>query len=260
MTTHTYPGLPDLPKSSLVLRFSLTEAGNAFLFLQDRDAQGRSLLSFAYLCGLAPKLVARSQGTDRTLEWNAFIDELESAAREFHLKHTNSDIHVRTVERLLRRLNLRTPRLADMPLEESNSNYPYPEFTDLMRSTDVQVTLLSFSAGEVIPYHNHPSMTGVMTCVRGELTVDSYDYVDRLSKEEWIIRALPRAGLQPGNTSTLTEKARNIHQVAAPAAAQIVDIFSPPYDAERTYSTRWFKLRSSRASGRDADLFIAEVR
>jgi hypothetical protein len=218
-----------------------------------------SLLSFAYLCGHAPKLVAHSGTADRTLEWNAFTDQLELAAREFHLKQTTSEIHVRTVERLLRRVNLGTPRLADIPIEESNSTYPYPEFQDLMRSTEVQVSLLSFSAGERIPYHNHPSMTGVMTCVRGELAVESYDYVDRLSDEEWIIRALPRALLRPGDTSTLTEKARNIHRVAAPAATQIVDIFSPPYDADRTTSTRWFKLRGSRADRADPRLFIAEA-
>jgi len=125
-----------------------------------------SLLSFAYLCGVAPKLVARSRAANRTLEWNAFTDQLESAAREFYLKQTASEVHVRTVERLLRRLNLNTPRLADIPVEESNSSYPYPEFRDLLRSTQVQVTLLSFSAGERTPHHNHPSMTGVMTCVR----------------------------------------------------------------------------------------------
>ena len=218
-----------------------------------------SLLSFAYLCGVAPRLVARSQAANRTLEWNAFTDLLESAAREFHLKQTSSEIHVRTVERLLRRVNLNAPRLADIPFEESNNSYPYPEFRDLMRTTEVQVTLLSFSAGERIPHHNHPSMTGVMTCVRGELTVDSYDYVDALSEEEWIIRAIPRTVLQPGDTSTLTEKERNIHRVAAPAAAQIIDIFSPPYDADRTNATRWFKLRSSRAHRADPSLFIAET-
>ena len=102
-------------------------------------------------------------------------------------------------------------------------------------------------------------MTGVMTCVRGELAVDSYDYVGRLSDEEWIIRALPRALLRPGDTSTLTEKARNIHRVAAPGPAQIVDIFSPPYDVDKTNATRWFKLRSSRVNRADPSLFVAET-
>ena len=125
-----------------------------------------SLLSFAYLCGVLPKLVARSQAANRILEWNAFTDLLELTAHEFHLKHTTSEIHVRTVEQLLRHLNLATPRLAHIPVEQSNDSYPYPEFKDLMRSTEVQVSLLSFSAGERIPHHNHPSMTGVMTCVR----------------------------------------------------------------------------------------------
>lgn len=124
-----------------------------------------SVLPFAYLCGVAPKLVIRSQSADRRLEWNGFTDLLESAAREFQLKRTTSEIHVRTVERLLRRLNPTTPRLAEMPAEEANSTCPYPEFEDLMRSTEVQVSLVSFSAGERIPHHNHPSMTGVMTFI-----------------------------------------------------------------------------------------------
>jgi hypothetical protein len=102
-------------------------------------------------------------------------------------------------------------------------------------------------------------MTGVMTCVHGELTVESFDCVTRLSDDEWVVRALPRAVLRPGDTSTLTEKVRNIHRVAAPVSAQIIDIFSPPYDSDRTVSTRWFKMRRAIGKPSDQGLLIAEA-
>ncbi len=46
MTMHTYPGLPDLPESSLLVCFSLTESGNAFLSLYDNAAQRSTTFMF----------------------------------------------------------------------------------------------------------------------------------------------------------------------------------------------------------------------
>ena len=109
-----------------------------------------SLASFACLCGVVPKLVGRSQAANRTLEWNAFTDLLEAAAREFDLKRTTSELHVRKVARLLDRLNLTTLGLGNTPVAKMDRKYPYPEFKDLMRTIEVQVSLLSFSVGEHI--------------------------------------------------------------------------------------------------------------
>ena len=49
-----------------------------------------SVLSFAYLCGVTPKLVSRSQTSGRTLQWNAFTDLLESAASLITLPFKNT--------------------------------------------------------------------------------------------------------------------------------------------------------------------------
>ncbi len=46
MTMHTYPGLPNIPQSSLLLCFSLTESGNAFLSLYDNAAQRSTAFMF----------------------------------------------------------------------------------------------------------------------------------------------------------------------------------------------------------------------
>ena len=46
MTPHSYPGLPDLPPESRVLAFSLTESGNAYLFLADRSPKRLTTFMF----------------------------------------------------------------------------------------------------------------------------------------------------------------------------------------------------------------------
>lgn len=46
MTMHIYPGLPDLPESSLLVCFSLTDSGNAFLSLYDNATQRSTTFMF----------------------------------------------------------------------------------------------------------------------------------------------------------------------------------------------------------------------
>lgn len=46
MTMHSYPGLPDIPEGSLLVCFSLTESGNAFLSLYDNVAQRSTTFVF----------------------------------------------------------------------------------------------------------------------------------------------------------------------------------------------------------------------
>lgn len=46
MTLHTYPGLPDLPLTSLLVCFSLTESGNAFLAVYDNKSERSTTYMF----------------------------------------------------------------------------------------------------------------------------------------------------------------------------------------------------------------------
>jgi hypothetical protein len=66
------------------------------------------------------------------------------------------------------------------------------------------------------------------------------------------------ATLRQNDISTLTAKARNIHTLTARKVTQLVDIFTPPYDAERIEKSRWFELDPEARPG-EPDLFEAKV-
>jgi hypothetical protein len=118
-----------------------------------------------------------------------------------------------------------------------------PEFDDLLKRQDYQVTMVSFEAGEFIPHHDHPRMTGVPLCAVGELQATNYDLIERDPKSgACLLRRSQDAVLVPGSTSALTEHRSNIHCVRAKRFTQRIDIFTPPYDDVRINTTHWYEL------------------
>ena len=57
-----------------------------------------------------------------------------------------------------------------------------------------------------------------------------------------LLKQIADVRCKAGDVSTLTTEARNIHALEANAFTQLVDVFSPPYNAERGRATKWFKL------------------
>jgi cysteamine dioxygenase len=48
--------------------------------------------------------------------------------------------------------------------------------------------------------------------------------------------------MKKGDISTLTSKARNIHTLKAKQVTQLIDIFTQPYNKERSENSQWYEL------------------
>jgi|SRR5271165_3087666 len=174
------------------------------------------------------------------LDWQALVDRVGAAAEEVSRTSIwNQVSYVDRIAKLAQGLQYQT-----IPWPERTSRGPrgFPSITEARHSVAFQISLISFDEGEIIPPHDHPQMTGVLTCATGQLSIDEYDIEESLSGGEAIVR-LDRSGdLTAGMTSTLTSNKRNIHAVHAKLRSQVVDIFTPPYDERRTMQTKWFEI------------------
>ena len=129
----------------------------------------------------------------------------------------------------------------------------------MLKTTDVQISLITFDKGEWLPHHDHPAMTGVLTCASGNLLVGSYDRVqvpELAGLSAVVLKTLGSNVVMPGKISTLTDTRRNVHFVKALSFTQVIDIFTPPYNSERTSKTNWYKVEDRPLKGHE-DLFVA---
>src|SRR5262249_53805105 len=169
------------------------------------------------------------------------------------------DSYVSSVAHLLRNLNLFDKKLRAAMAAYPNHNHGMPEFAELLKTKDIQISLITFEKNEWLPHHDHPSMTGVLTCAKGDLQVTSYDrlqpsYSDASSPT--LLKELGSEVISPGKISTLTNTRRNVHTVRAVSFTQVIDIFTPPYNDERTTRTTWYKLERQPVKGQ-ANVFVA---
>jgi hypothetical protein len=165
---------------------------------------------------------------------------------------------VEHIAALARSLDLHDKALASARSGYRDIHRSQPEFKALLNTTEVQISLISFERGEVIPHHNHPDMTGVMVCATGSVQVNEYDLVGVPSPSGCLLKSSGRRQLEPGSVATLTSRSRNVQSVHATAFSQIVDIFTPPYSDERNRKTRWFDVERFPVK-ESPDMFLAHA-
>ncbi len=177
------------------------------------------------------------------INWDAFLEQVARAASGQFDPAWNQDVYVNEITALATRLRLTDPRLAAMLRQHRSGHHGFPEFRQLEANLTFQVTLISFEQGEAIPHHDHPQMTGVMTCATGELMVQSYDLLGPGPRDGiWLLRQLTHARLRPREISTLTARKGNVHRVEAHTFSQVIDIFTPPYTSARIHNSHWYAV------------------
>ncbi|PAW60025.1 MAG: hypothetical protein B9S37_11330 [Verrucomicrobiia bacterium Tous-C3TDCM] len=110
-------------------------------------------------------------------------------------------------------------------------------------------------------------MTGMILCASGSIHTRNYDLIKETTKklpdgkEETTCQLHLSAEqlLEKNAITTLTAKARNIHTVKALATTQLIDIFTPPYNDQRSEDSRWFTLDEMPRKG-TKNIFDAVVR
>jgi hypothetical protein len=192
------------------------------------------------------------------LDWKAFLDLLRESAAMQHGSRWDAAAHVQRVAGWLGRLPLGDPTAFPAPELYGEPIGRWPQFDHYRKEADFEVDLVTFEAGDEIPTHDHPRMTGVSACVSGRVHVRSWDLIERSAEgPRSLVRDLGRVTLEPGRTSALTPETRNVHHLTADAPAQIVDVFTPPYGSPRVGKTTWYRIGSEPLEGRPG-LFTAE--
>lgn len=220
-----------------------------------REVINLSLLSFLLLGTALPALAQTASRANRLngfgssggINWDAFLEALErTAGSQVRL---NQELYVEKVAGLAKALKLADPRLVRAYLSASRQRGSVPQFADLERRTAFQITLITFERGQSLPLHDHPRMTGVMTCAAGEIDVRSFHLSERgREADSFVLQDEGAVRMSQGMVGTLTAVSHNIHGLKAQSFAQVIDIFTPPYDAIRIRDSRYFQI-VSRAPG-----------
>ncbi len=198
---------------------------------------------------------------DGAINWDAFLEAIEQEAKKQHLDQWNELEYVKKAQAIATRLDLTDPHLLEAfkSVKEIGAGNHRVDFSPLEKQIDYHVTLVQFEKNEEIMHHDHPEMTGVLLCATGEVEVWNYDlYAERENKKDVLLKQTSHAMLQKGKVSTLTSKERNIHRVAAREFTQLVDVFAPPYDKERTANSIWYEVDTEGFKGKD--LFFEATR
>ena len=197
--------------------------------------------------------------SDEALNWDAFLERITAEAeKQLDPKIWSEPKYVKQAAALARRLNLKDPEILKFFAGYENNNPRFPEFDKLYRDEKklFEISLVEFDQGEVIGHHDHPEMTGVLLCGKGKLDVENFDILepekkDQVADEHLLLKRSGKATLKRGNVSTLTSKKSNIHRVSAEKFCQVIDIFTPPYDAKRIRNSRWFEVDAEEFEGRN---------
>jgi predicted metal-dependent enzyme (double-stranded beta helix superfamily) len=176
-----------------------------------------------------------------------FIDLIRAlAGRGIH----NQKAYVEQVGSLVRRLNVSDPVILTALANAERHYLLNPEFLQLFAEPAFEVVSIAFDKGQIIPPHNHPDMTGVTGCISGSVWVDSYEptYSEK-PNGPLLFKQTASRRLTYGSVSTLTAEMANIHCLRAYERTQIIDIFTPPYDADRRQRTKWYRLKVTKPGG-----------
>ena len=93
-----------------------------------------------------------------------------------------------------------------------------------------------------IDLHSHPDMTGGILCLAGEIEVESFNLLDEVSDDgKLLLERVEQKTLTTGLFSTLTANRNTIHGLRARMYTALLDVFTPPYDKDRSDRFRWYE-------------------
>lgn len=226
-----------------------------------REILSLSIGSFLGLAAGLPALAQQARRANamkgltplcRCLNWDALISNIDAAARIQYQPFWDQARYVRRIEALAKTLDLADIAVAQKFHAGHTRTGHLPTIEDLEKRLSFQVSLITFEPGQIIPLHDHPRMTGVMTCATGTVDVRSFHLLTINNRgESCTLRDEGLVRMVPGVVSSLTERAHNIHGIRARTFTQIIDIFTPPYDSSRIQESREFRLTPPATDSRE---------
>ena len=207
---------------------------------------------FLALTAMLPFLgcTARTPVVQQPLDWQHFVDQLAALAAGQHAPAWDQSAYLEQVRALLLRCDVADAHVQDVITRYRNAHRNFPEICDLHRTTQVQVCLLEFEAGERIALHDHPDMTGCIRCVSGRVVVRNFTELGRGASADHVrLRHDATLTMLPGTTGMLTSTTGNLHDLEAQEFTRLIDVFTPPYNDDRSRRSRWFTLGEAAGEG-----------
>ena len=195
------------------------------------------------------------------LDWDEFLklcEELASAQFDDDWQQ-GQDTYTKKIAKLLNRLDIDDKKIVSFIDSYNNYSTNFPEIRTIHRKAEFQVSLIEFEADEVIPLHDHPDMTGVIICTHGEIEVTHYDkLIERSEQDLPLLQKERQLTMTPGDTATLTVNRGNIHELHAKEFTRMIDVFTPPYNRDRSTRSRYYWISKDAYEDR-TDTFEADV-
>jgi cysteamine dioxygenase len=188
----------------------------------------------------------------KRMDWTAFLESLAAMAQEQFSPDWDQQSHVRDVQKLMGLLELDDAHFEALYDGYSSSMSGFPELNSIHETEHFEVATVEFDAGDSIPLHNHPDMTGVIQCLVGAVRVEAFNLLDQPSANGKLkLKRVNDGVLRPGDFSTLTVANGNIHALVAEEHTALLDVFTPPYNKERLRRYRWYGRSEQPIEGSD---------
>ena len=207
----------------------------------------------------ASKIPTKKMEKTSLIPWNEFIAKVQELAKTQHKHNWNELTYTKNVSKVISTLDLADNTIIGFIQNYKNLHKNFPEINTLHKEADFMVSFVEFEAGEKIKLHDHPGMSGVIRCMEGRLNVQNYTLQEKRSlNNKLLLKQESSLTLTPGCTSTLTSTTGNIHSLQADTFSRLIDVFTPPYNDERSKNSRWYKKNSSYYQG-IRGLFEADI-
>ncbi|MCC5944288.1 MAG: hypothetical protein JJT94_05085 [Bernardetiaceae bacterium] len=208
-----------------------------------REFLKMSLLSFAGVMTSLPALAFNAKKananrgyyrSDEPINWEAFLDFTSQHAKKLMQGKIDEQNYVDLVAHYSTKLNLEDAYLQKSLKRYKDYRKGKPDFTAIMhKQYNFEIYLIGFEKGEAFEPHDHPDMTGITTCVTGTVNTKTYELLpEKPDKQSFLLKELSSTDISKGEYGTLTSLQRNIHRIEGKTYAQLLDIFTPPYDVE----------------------------
>ncbi len=239
-----------------------------------RTALKLSAKAFAAVCAAFPVLLAacatpEGAGSDSggdtggadegPLRYAQLLERVATLAELQFDEGWDREAYVADVALLMSALDLDDPDLLALYSDYADRVRDFPEITTVEDNDLFEVSVLQFEAGDVIPLHDHPDMTGVILCVRGAVDIENFDVLDEASASgRLLLRRASQGTLRAGEVGTLTVDAGNVHTLTATEFTELLDVFTPGYNRDRALRSRYFARDAAAYDGRDG-VYEADV-
>ncbi len=202
---------------------------------------GGSLLAFGAFPFWRPILAFE----DESVGWVQFLELCKDLSAVQFEEDWDQGTYTQEIESLMARLDLDDEQLVRFGESYQNYSKSFPEIRRMHYETQFMVSLVEFEAGEVIPLHDHPDMTGVILCAEGRVQVDHYDKLPDMSDQDRPLLKEERSlEMKQGSTAALTVDQGNIHTLHALEFTRMIDVFTPPYNSDRIRRSRYYTIES----------------